>query len=117
MYPADDSVSHCRVEVRCQQERIADRVSPVADLYFVAVADLRRWKVVATEQPDQRHVACGIDSDDDRVVEDSVIETALHEVARTAGDVKVTECVTVGANDDSRSATLAAVSEDGHHGG
>ena len=101
MHAADDSVGDGRVKIGRQQKRIPDGVGPVTDLNFVAVTDLGEREIVPAEQFNQRDVARWIDTDDHGVIEDTVVQPALHEVARAAGDVKIAQCITVRADHDS----------------
>ncbi len=117
VHAAHDSVGHSRSKVSRQQKRIAHRVGPVPDADLVAVAERGGGKVIAAQQFHQGHVAGRVDPDNHSIIENAVIEPALHEVAGPARDVEIAERVTVRADQNSGAASVAAFAKDRDHAG
>ena len=114
MNAADDSKRDGRMKIGRQQKGVAHRERPVAHLQRLTVAQLDERKIVAAEKFDHRHVPRWVDADDHRVVQDTVGQTALHEIAGAVRDVKVREGVAVAGNQNTRAASLPARRKNRH---
>ncbi len=111
MYAADNSIRDRGLKIGRQQEGIPHDESPVTGLHQIAVTQRGVRKIFAPEELDQRHIAAGIHPHDDRVVQYAVIQTTLHEVADTVGDVEVGQGKSVRRDQHARTAAGTTGSE------
>ena len=100
--PGDDPGADRRAEVGGEEEGIARREAEVSHLDQIAVGELGKGEIVATDELDQGHVAGRIEADEDGVVELSIREAALHRHAGGLDDVEVRERVAIRADEDPR---------------
>src|SRR5690606_33336188 len=114
MHAAHNPVRHCGGEVGRQKKRVPNHINPVPHADVIAVANLCDRKIIPAEQLNQGHVTGRIETDEHTVIELAVVQTALHERAKVADDVKVGDSQTVLTDQHAGSAAGTIRVENGH---
>jgi hypothetical protein len=112
-HPADHTVRDRRLKIGRKNKWVADGEATISGLHRIAVSDGGRDEVIPLDL-DYRHITCGVDTDDHRVVHRTVRQPRSHPSPERAGHVKIGDDVAVRGNQDSAPSPLSAHSENRH---
>ena len=80
---------HSGLKIGGEQKGISHGIGPVTGCDLIAVTEWCEGEIIPSEQLDQCHVSGRIDPDDHRIVEDSVVQSTLHEISTGTGHVEI----------------------------
>ena len=99
MNTGHNSVCDSWVKICRQEKGVADRKAPVSAPDTIAISECCMWEIIPAKQLDQGYVASGVKTDENCVVQFSIVHSALHMISGGFDHVVIGKRETVRRNE------------------